>query len=146
MEARHKILIVDDDADWLSLCRDLLSNLQSGPEILTATNAKRALDIMETEQIRLLISDLKMPRIDGLQVLRWIRQQPGLKALRVVVLTASTEMHDATLAYQAGANSFLVKTIDFEEFVNITNAIQGYWLWTSKSPEVVRPERTKNRS
>ena len=79
-------------------------------------------------------------------MLRWIRQQPGLRALRVVVLTSSSELQDATLAYQAGANSFLVKPVDFDEFVNITNAIQGYWLWTSRTPEVSRPERTKNKS
>jgi CheY-like chemotaxis protein len=52
METRHKILILDDDADWLSLCREQLSALPSGPEILTANNAKRALALLETEKIR----------------------------------------------------------------------------------------------
>jgi CheY-like chemotaxis protein len=91
----------------------------------------------------LILLDLNMPGIDGFQLLRWIRQQPGLKALRVVVLTSSTEMRDATLAYRLGANSFLVKPMDFEEFVSITNAIQGYWLWISKSPQVARSEEEK---
>src|SRR2546430_8674603 len=83
----------------------------------------------------LLLLDLKMPRMDGFEVLRWLRQQPGLKALRVVVLTSSEEIRDVNEAYQLGANSFLVKPIDFEHFVKISQAIRGYWLWMSKAPE-----------
>src|SRR5437879_6114874 len=59
----------------------------------------------------LLLLDLKMPRIDGFEVLRWIRQQPGLNALRVVVLTSSEDIRDVNQAYRLGANSFLVKPL-----------------------------------
>ena len=72
-------------------------------------------------------------------MLRWIRQQPELKALRVVVLTSSDRIQDVNLAYQLGANSFLVKPVDFERFVEISQALKGYWLWLSKAPEVQRP-------
>jgi CheY-like chemotaxis protein len=87
----------------------------------------------------LVLLDLKLPGIDGFQVLRWIRQQPELKALRVVVLTSSDRIQDVNLAYQLGANSFLVKPVDFERFVEISQALKGYWLWLSRAPEITRP-------
>jgi len=77
----------------------------------------------------LLLLDLKMPRKDGFQVLEWIRQQPVLSALRVVVLTASDRISDVNRAYQLGASSFLVKPVDFPNFVEMTRALKGYWLW-----------------
>jgi CheY-like chemotaxis protein len=87
----------------------------------------------------LLLLDLKMPRMDGFEVLRWVREQAGLKALRVVVLTSSDEVRDVNAAYQLGANSFLVKPIDFEHFVKVSQALKGYWLWLNKTPEIFRP-------
>jgi CheY-like chemotaxis protein len=87
----------------------------------------------------LVLLDLKLPGIDGFEVLRWIRQQPTLKALRVVVLTSSDRIQDVNLAYQLGANSFLVKPVDFERFVEISQALKGYWIWLSRAPEVSRP-------
>src|SRR5438874_1006611 len=62
----------------------------------------------------LVLLDLKMLGMDGFEVLRWIRRQPSLKALRVVVLTSSEDIYDIGRAYEAGANSFLVKPFDFE--------------------------------
>jgi len=87
----------------------------------------------------IVLLDLKMPGIDGFEVLRWIRLQPGLKALRVVVLSSSDNLRDVTLAYQLGANSFLIKPVDFERFVEISQAISGYWLWMNEAPETFRP-------
>jgi CheY-like chemotaxis protein len=86
----------------------------------------------------LVLLDLKLPGRDGFEVLRWIRQQPELKALRVVVLTSSDRIQDVNLAYQLGANSFLVKPVDFERFVEISQALKGYWIWLSKAPEISR--------
>ena len=93
----------------------------------------------------LLLLDLKMPRMDGFETLRWLRLQPGLKALRVVVLTSSEEIRDVNLAYQLGANSFLVKPIDFEAFVKVSQAISGYWIWLSKTPQTFRPGSVHQR-
>lgn len=87
----------------------------------------------------LVLLDLKMPGLDGFDVLRWIRQEPELRALRVVVLTSSDELRDINLAYQLGANSFLVKPADFERFVEISQALNGYWMWLDKAPELSRP-------
>ena len=90
----------------------------------------------------LMLLDLKMPIMDGFQVLRWVRQQPGLSKLCVVVLTSSDHIRDVNVAYQLGANSFLLKPIDFENFVEMGKFLHGYWLKFSKPPETVRPPRT----
>ena len=87
----------------------------------------------------LLLLDLKMPQKDGFEVMRWIRDQPSLRGLRIVVLTASDEIRDVNLAYQLGAASFLVKPVVFEHFVEVSQTLKGYWLWMSKAPEISRP-------
>lgn len=107
MEKRHKILLLDDDADWLVLCRDLLAELPSRPEILTANTAKRALALLETEQIRLLISDLKMPRIDGLQMLSIVRRR--FPELRTIVLSGLEDEEYRSRAYALGVDLFWLK-------------------------------------
>ena len=85
MEKKHKILILDDDNDWLALSQEMLASLPSHPEILTANTGKRALSLLESEPVRLLICDLKMPRIDGLQILSIVRRR--YPDLRTVVLS-----------------------------------------------------------
>jgi CheY-like chemotaxis protein len=93
----------------------------------------------------LLLLDLKMPKKNGLEVLQWVRDQPGLRGLRIVVLTTSDLAQDVNSAYLLGANSFLVKPVQFEHFVRISEALKGYWLWMSKAPELFRPERRQER-
>src|SRR3989440_8913154 len=90
----------------------------------------------------LLLLDLKMPRKGGFEVLEWIRKQPSLSALRVIVLTTSDEIRDVNQAYRMGANSFLVKPVDFAAFVEVSRALKGYWLWMSEEPEISRPSRS----
>jgi DNA-binding NarL/FixJ family response regulator len=107
MERKNKILILDDDNDWLALGREMLSALPSGPEILTANNAKRALSILESEPVRLLICDLKMPRIDGLQVLSIVRRRHP--ELRTVVLSGLEDEEYRSRAYALGVDLFWIK-------------------------------------
>ena len=108
MDKRHKILILDDDADWLVLCHDLLAALLSRPEILTANTAKRALALLETESVRLLICDLKMPRMDGLQVLAIVRRQ--FPDVRTIVLSGLEDEGYRSRAYALGVDMFWLKT------------------------------------
>jgi CheY-like chemotaxis protein len=107
MEKRHKILLLDDDNDWLTLCREMLAALPSRPEILTANNGKRALSLLESEPVRLLICDLKMPRIDGLQVLSIVRRR--YPELRTVVLSALEDEEFRSRAYALGVDLFWIK-------------------------------------
>lgn len=147
------VLLVEDNENDVVLVRRAFSKSNVVNPLYVVGSGEEALEYLlgngryanraEYPLPELILLDLDLPGIDGFQVLRWLRQQPSLRALRVVVLTASDALPDATLAHQFGANSFLVKPIDFAEFVSVTNAIQGYWLWTSRSPEVKRPERKK---
>jgi len=107
METRHKILLLDDDADVLTLYRDVLSQLPSQPEIHTATNGARALALLDAEPFRLLICDLKMPKMDGLQVLSIVRRR--FPELRTVVLTGMPDEEFRSRAYALGVDLFWVK-------------------------------------
>jgi CheY-like chemotaxis protein len=93
----------------------------------------------------LMLLDLKMPRKDGFEVIKWIRQQPGLRELPIVVLTSSENMRDVNTAYKLGANSFLVKPMEFEDFQAMTNFLSQYWLRLNKSPETSRLPRVREK-
>lgn len=84
----------------------------------------------------LLLLDLNMPRVSGFEVLQWLRQQPELRRLLVVILTSSTRDLDVKHAYDLGANSYLSKPASFEELIQLLNRLQGYWLMTNISPEL----------
>jgi DNA-binding NarL/FixJ family response regulator len=109
MEKRYKILLLDDDNDWLALCREMLgSSLPSKPEIITANAARKALALLETEPIRLLVCDLKMPRIDGLQMLTIVRRR--FPELRTVVLSGMEDEEFRSRAYALGVDLFWLKS------------------------------------
>jgi CheY-like chemotaxis protein len=82
----------------------------------------------------LLLLDLKMPRVDGFDILRWLKTQPDLATIRVVVLTSSDDIRDVTKAYQLGANSFLIKPLDFHNTVALAETITDYWLRITVNP------------
>ena len=84
----------------------------------------------------LVLLDLKMPRKNGFEVLQWIRQQPELKTLRLVVMTASDDIRDVNSAYQLGANSFLVKPVDIASLIEVSRALKGCWLWVPEDSPV----------
>jgi CheY-like chemotaxis protein len=87
----------------------------------------------------LLLLDLKMPRKNGFEVLKWLRSQPGFSALRVVVLTTSERIRDINEAYALGANSFLTKPLNFVDFTNTIQAMYNFWMEHSKKPQIERP-------
>ncbi len=84
----------------------------------------------------LLLMDLKMPRRSGLEVLVWLRQQPGLKRLPVVVLTSSNQSPDINRAYELGANSYLVKPAGFDSLVELVKNLDMYWLILNEKPDL----------
>lgn len=84
----------------------------------------------------LMLLDLKLPRKSGLEVLEWLRLQPGLKRLVVVVLTSSKENIDINRAYELGANSYLVKPVRFASLLELVKNLNLYWLVLSEKPEV----------
>lgn len=107
MEARHKILLLDDEAEVLEMYKEMLSQLPSHPEIHTATSGARALALLDAEPYRLLICDLKMPKMDGLQVLAIVRRR--FPELRTVVMTAVQDEEFRSRAYALGVDLFWLK-------------------------------------
>jgi CheY-like chemotaxis protein len=93
----------------------------------------------------LVLLDLKMPRVDGFEVLQWIRRQPGFSSIRVIVLTSSDAIRDVNRAYRLGANSFMVKQLDFENVVEMSAMLKRYWLGMDKAPDASRPEKEPSR-
>lgn len=89
----------------------------------------------------LLLVDLKMPRKNGFDVLEWLRDQPSLRHLRVVVLTTSDELRDVNRAYALGAASFLTKPVNFVEFRDTIQAMYNYWVALNRKPEIERPPK-----
>jgi CheY-like chemotaxis protein len=148
MSDQALFLVVEDNEDHILLIRrafakskvvNPLQVVRSGEDALAYLEGTgRFSNRAEFPLPAIILLDLKLTGMDGFDVLRWIRQQPGLRAVRVVVLTSSNAVRDVNLAYQLGANSFLVKPVDFEDFVRVTQALQGYWLWTDKAPEISR--------
>src|SRR5437660_5264305 len=126
------ILLVEDREDDVVLIRRAFDKAKVINPIQVVSNGEEAIWYLKGEGKYanraeyplpdLVLLDLKMPRVDGFEVLRWIRQQPGLSSVRVVVLTSSDQMRDVNEAYQLGANSFLVKPLEFERFVNMSAA------------------------
>src|SRR5438552_16000070 len=104
MEATHKILLLDDDPDLLDMYREILSQLPSRPEIFTANSGSRAMAMLEANDFRLLISDLKMPKMDGLQVLSIVRRK--YPQLRTVVLTSVVDEQFRSRVYALGVDLF----------------------------------------
>jgi two-component system response regulator len=86
---------------------------------------------------RLMLLDLKLPKIDGLDVLRHIRSKPQLQALPVVVLSSSREPSDVTRAYAYGANSFIVKPVQFDQYLPRIGGVVNYWMTLNESPNAV---------
>jgi CheY-like chemotaxis protein len=147
------ILIAEDREDDVLLIRrclaraDIFNPIQvvhNGDEVINYLSPKGKFASRDEYPLpSLILLDLKMPRTDGFEVLRWIREHPALKALRIIVLTSSEDMRDVNEAYELGANSFLVKPMDFENFVEIGRFLRDYWLRTDKAPALFRPEQNK---
>jgi CheY-like chemotaxis protein len=145
------ILLAEDREDDIVLIRKAFKNafvtnplqvVRDGEAVIEYLNGEgKYANRAEYPLPALLLLDLKMPFKDGFEVLRWIRQQPGLNMLPVVVLTSSDNMHDVNAAYKAGANSFLVKPTEFQDFKAMTNFLTQYWLELNKGPDTARLPR-----
>src|SRR6266536_857186 len=107
MFTRHKILLLDDDHELVELYREMLCRLPSQPEIFTATSGARAIALLDSQPFSLLISDLNMPKMDGLQVLTIVRRK--FPELRTAVMTSVVDAQFRTRAYAMGIDLFLEK-------------------------------------
>jgi len=147
------ILLVEDREDDIALIRRAFERAQLPNPLQVVRDGAEAISYLAGERgysnraeyplPGLVLLDLKMPGVDGFEVLRWIRQQPGLRNLLVVVLTSSQDMKDVNIAYKLGANSFMVKPMDFENIVEMSKLIRDYWLLHNVQPSTSRAPRNQ---
>jgi CheY-like chemotaxis protein len=145
--ASHKvILLVEDNPDDEALAIRALKRHHIGNEIVVAHDGVEALDYLFgtgiygdrdiTNKPSVVLLDLKLPRIDGLEVLRRVREDPRTKFLPVVVLTTSSEEGDLINSYSLGCNSYICKPVDFVQFSEAIRQLGMYWLLMNEAPPV----------
>ena len=139
------ILLVEDNPDDAALTlRALEKNDITNNMVKVAGNGVEALDYLfgtgdfagrdTSEQPQLILLDLKMPKMDGIEVLRRLRQDDRTRLLPVVVLTSSDEKEDIVKIYNLGANSYIRKPVDFDEFTEAVRQLGVYWLRLNMVP------------
>jgi len=132
------ILLVEDDSRDVALTRRALKKSNIVNEVVVARDGVQALDYLfgsgthagrdMTVLPQLILLDLKMPKLDGLQVLQRIRANECTRRLPVVVFTSSSEEEDMVKSYDLGANSYVRKPVDFDQFLEATRQLGLYWL------------------
>jgi len=141
------ILVVEDNRDDAALLRRAFIKARVMNPLHFASSGEEAVAYLagtgkysnraEFPLPSLVLLDLQILGMDGFDVLRWIRADVTLKTLHVVVLSSADDMLDVNTAYKLGANSFLIKPADFDRFVEISQALNGYWTWLDKTPDDV---------
>lgn len=131
------ILLVEDNPDDQELTRRALRKHRIGNELRIACDGVEALAMLEADQETLpqvVLLDLKLPKLDGLEVLKALRANPRTRHVPVVVLTSSDEESDLVKSYEGGANSYIRKPVDFEQFSDAVRILGLYWMVMNRVP------------
>ena len=139
------ILLVEDNPDDVALTKRAFSKNKIANQLAIARDGAEALDYLfcrgaysqrdTAAKPQLILLDLKLPKMDGLQVLANIRRDDHTRLIPVVILTSSKEEQDMVTGYKTGANSYVRKPVDFNQFVEAVRQIGLYWLLINESPE-----------
>jgi two-component system response regulator len=131
---------VEDSDDDAELTIRAIKNNKIANRIELVRDGVEAIAYLDSERPlpRLVLLDLKLPRMNGLDVLRKIRSNPRTRVLPVVVLTSSREEPDIASAYELGVNSYIVKPVEFEDFVKAVTNAGLYWMLLNEPPKGVR--------
>ena len=147
-KTNNTILLVEDDSNDVLLVKRAFRKAKLNPQIEIVADGDEAIAYLtgqapysdrQLDLPSLILLDLKLPRRSGLEVLEWIRQQPQLKRILVIVLTSSRENPDVAKAYDLGVNSYLVKPVAFEDLVKLMAQVHHYWLDLNEKPVVTCP-------
>ena len=132
-----EVLLVEDSDDDAEMTMNALRQYRLGNRVVRVRDGQEALDYLllrgsfsgrRNGMPKLVLLDIKMPRVDGLEVLRELRADPSTSRLPVVLLTSSAEERDLHRAYQLHVNSYIVKPVNFEQFVEAIREVGMYWL------------------
>jgi two-component system, response regulator len=138
-----EILLVEDNPSDLQLTLHALERNKLANQIHVVRDGVEALDFLFStgpyaerphRNPRVVLLDLKLPRIDGLEVLRRMKEEPRTRTIPVVVLTSSREERDIVESYQLGVNSYIVKPVDFEQFAESVRQLGFYWALLNQPP------------
>jgi len=138
-----KILLVEDNPNDAELTLAALGEKNLANEVIWLKDGQEALDFLYCtgtyagrEKINpvLILLDIKMPRVDGLQVLKQVKADPKLRGIPVVILTSSREESDLIEGYNCGANAFVVKPVDFAEFMHSVSSLGVFWAMLNEVP------------
>jgi two-component system response regulator len=138
IDQRAEILLVEDNPNDVKLTMNAFKTANLANSVHVARDGVEALEFLFgaalnsdeklQERPKLILLDLKLPRLDGHEVLKRIKGDPRTSAIPVVILTSSAEERDVMRTYQVGANSYIVKPVDFEQFTESVRDIGKYWL------------------
>jgi CheY-like chemotaxis protein len=148
MNATDKfILLAEDDAVVAELVLHTLATHTPAPRVVHVRDGVEALDFLYSRQKfenrgggnpSVVLLDLKMPRVDGLEVLRQVKTDEQLKSTPIVMLTSSTDDRDVLTSYQLGANAYVVKPVEFRRFAAILQQVELFWLGINHPPPDIR--------
>ena len=143
MTTLARILIVEDDPNDVELTLTALADYNLANEVVVTRDGQQALDYLycrdqysnrSQENPAVILLDLKLPKVDGLEVLGQIKADESLKLIPVVVLTSSHEEKDMMRSYSLGVNAYVVKPVDFHEFVNAVKELGVFWAVINEPP------------
>lgn len=138
MQQKVDILLVEDNPDDAGLTIRALKKHNLANKLLHLEDGQEALDFLfndENEMPRLVLLDLKMPRVDGIDVLRRLKNDEKRKVIPVVVLTSSKEEKDIVESYQIGVNAYIVKPVDFDQFAKAVAEVGLFWMVLNQPPK-----------
>jgi CheY-like chemotaxis protein len=147
MHALKRILLVEDSQRDAELILNALDANQFANEVVHLRDGAEALDYLyrrglfaarSDEQPALMLLDLKLPKVDGLEVLRQIKGDPALKMIPVVMMTSSRQEQDLVSSYQLGVNAYVVKPLKFQDFVEAVKQVGVFWALVNEAPTIVR--------
>jgi CheY-like chemotaxis protein len=138
-----RIMLAEDNANDIELTMTALRENHLLNEVVVVRDGAEALDYLFKRNVHanrtggnpaVLLLDLKMPKVDGIEVLRQVKADPQLRTIPVVVLTSSREEQDLVRTYDLGVNAYVVKPVDFLEFVDAVKLLGGFWAVVNEPP------------
>ena len=136
------ILLVEDNQDDAGLAINALKKNNLAGNLIHLHDGEEALSYLFSHDLtsipKVILLDLKMPKVDGIEVLKRIKSDERLKVIPVVVLTSSKEYRDIVESYRLGVNAYIVKPVDFEKFVRAISEIGLFWLLLNEAPKYIK--------